>query len=151
LKEINADLWSLGANGICITTNLTVTQFGNNVMGGGCAREAADRYPSLPREYASYIKLGKTGVLVFRPELKGPSIIMFPVKYQVWEPASLELIEKSCQELQAKIDTWPSDFTIALPRPGCGLGGLDWETQVKPICEKYLDDRVTVVGYVGEK
>ena len=27
---------------------------------------------------------------------------------------------------------------IAMPKLGCGNGGLDWETQVKPLVEKYL-------------
>ena len=25
-----------------------------------------------------------------------------------------------------------------MPKLGCGNGGLDWETQVKPLVEKYL-------------
>ena len=29
--------------------------------------------------------------------------------------------------------------TIAWPKLGCTNGGLDWETQVKPLMIKYLD------------
>ena len=32
-----------------------------------------------------------------------------------------------------------SEFDIVLPRPGCGAGELDWETQVKPLCAEYGD------------
>lgn len=28
---------------------------------------------------------------------------------------------------------------------GCGNGGLDWETQVRPELEPYLDDQFTLV------
>ena len=33
---------------------------------------------------------------------------------------------------------------VALPRPGCANGGLNWE-DVKPHLERILDDRVTIV------
>jgi len=32
-----------------------------------------------------------------------------------------------------------------LPRPGCSNGGLDWETEVKPVISKILSDRVWVI------
>lgn len=31
------------------------------------------------------------------------------------------------------------DFAKALPRPGCGVGNLDWEIDVKPIILQYLN------------
>lgn len=35
---------------------------------------------------------------------------------------------------------------ILLTRVGCGLGGLDWHTQVKPIIGSILDDRFWVIN-----
>ena len=41
------------------------------------------------------------------------------------------------------------DIRIGFPLMGCGLAGLDWEGQVKPIFEKYFsnNDLVTIVYY----
>jgi hypothetical protein len=35
---------------------------------------------------------------------------------------------------------------VVMPRVGCGLGQLDWDNQVKPLLEMYLDDRFWVVS-----
>ena len=53
--------------------------------------------------------------------------------------ASLEAIEKALNILADDINYHRSGYkawNVGLPRIGCGLGGLDWETQVKPIFEK---------------
>lgn len=34
-----------------------------------------------------------------------------------------------------------------LTRPGCALGGLDWESQVRPLLEPILDDRFIIADY----
>lgn len=57
--------------------------------------------------------------------------------------ASLGHIEQSCQELMYLADDLGYK-KILLPRPGCGAGELTYE-EVKPILEKYLDDRVYVI------
>jgi len=158
VKEITGDIWDFHAQGhwIVITTNRTVKSNGEAVMGKGIALQAKQRYPVLARE------LGKTIVI------KGnvPSvfwrlgIISFPVKYNWRERASLDLIESSCSRLlevvrgidifKAKTypyNQWPEE--IYMVRPGCGAGGLDWK-DVKPILEKYLDDRFVVVEKKGD-
>lgn len=62
------------------------------------------------------------------------------------EKADLELIERSCKQLKAMFGfaSGRSREEVYLVRPGCGNGGLDWG-DVKPILEKYLDDRFIVV------
>lgn len=54
-------------------------------------------------------------------------------------------IEQSCQELMYLIDELSYE-KVLLPRPGCGAGELSYDG-VKPILEKYLDDRVYVITF----
>lgn len=142
MKELAADLWSLDAL-VCITTNGTVKRNGENIMGGGCAREAADRYPWMPLAYGQM--LDEFGVHTMP---LGP-LIMFPTKWTIDQPADIELVIQSAEELIVLADLYGWE-SVALPQPGCGLGGLDWY-DVKWELWPILDDRITVVSYPGGK
>lgn len=137
------DLWEVEADVRCITTNGTVTHMGENVMGGGCAYEAAQRYPGLPRTYGHLIE--SLGNHVFLMPTRVP-LLMFPTKEEIWLGASEELILKSAAELKALtlIYEWKR---VALPRPGCGLGGLDW-ADVGPLIGQVLtEDTYIILSY----
>jgi len=73
-------------------------------------------------------------------------LLFFPTKHNWWEKSDLVLIEESTRQLRDFFDNVISEYPVPiyLPRPGCSNGGLDWE-DVKPILEKYLDDRFVVV------
>lgn len=53
-------------------------------------------------------------------------------------PASLSAIEDSLRSLVKTCNIRHQD--LYTPQIGCGLGGLDWETQVKPIYEKLSEE-----------
>jgi hypothetical protein len=57
--------------------------------------------------------------------------------------ADLEIIDRSLGQLNFLRDIYEIE-EVYLPRPGCGAGGLDWETQVRPLCEKFGDWLVIV-------
>lgn len=142
MNVVYADLWSVEADVRCVTTNGTVRlKDHSNIMGGGCAREAAERYPWLPTHYGRMIE--EHGHHVF---LIG-KLVMFPTKWTLREQADLGLIERSCDELESLADVygWKE---IALPAPGCGLGGLLWK-DVTPILASH--PRFTIVRYPGEE
>jgi hypothetical protein len=143
------DLWEIKADVRCITTNGTVTAQGANIMGGGCAKGAADRYPSLPYIYGDLIRQhGHHVFLIPVSVLPGPktdSLVMFPTKETIQENAFLGTIFRSAIELRDLADIYKWD-KIALPRPGAGLGGLKWE-DVKPVLEKVLDDRFIILDF----
>lgn len=122
-------------------------------MGAGIAGEASRRDPNLPWIYGQLIKsFGHHVYLINSDSQKyGPkNLLMFPTKNEVWEDSSAKRVIQSCQETikLADIYGWK---TIALPRPGCGLGGLDWHTDLEPTLWQLLDDRFLIVSFPGEK
>ena len=132
----------VGAYPICITTNGFIKSNGENVMGRGCALELKQRWPAFPRLLGDSLKTAGNMPVIFDSP-GGKKIITFPVKHNWWEKADLELIVESAEYLQVMLDVYMLD-RVYLPRPGCGNGWLDWETQVKPAIENILDDRVVV-------
>jgi len=164
MREISADAWEVDCDVLCITTNCTIRN-DQNVMGGGIAREVAVRDPDIPGEYADLIKAFGHHVylmkMVYEQEWEDPFaekfILMFPTKNEVSENSSLARVFLSVIETKALADIYGWK-TIALPRPGCGLGGLDWHGKVRPFFERlapdnagYLDNRFLIVSYPGEK
>ncbi len=144
MKEIVGDIWDFHEQGkwIVITTNGTIKANGELVMGKGIALQARQRYPDIPKTLGSYIKEYGT-----RVALDGQhGLIFFPTKYDWRKASDLKLIEVSACELTEQLELVKGYPTpIYMPRPGCGNGGLNWE-DVKPVLEKYLDDRFVVVS-----
>lgn len=138
MQELCCDVWDIidPNSMLCILTNNTVLSNGKNIMGGGIAKEALVRNPDLNLKCAQCIKDNK---YILGNDLKTGAILMrFPTKNNVWEDSELELIADSLYHLK-KYAIQNPNLKIYLPRPGCGLGGLDWE-DVKELCESYLRD-----------
>jgi len=149
MKELVGDIWDYHRKGhwIVITTNGTLNTKGEAVMGKGIALQAKQKFPGLPSELGKQIKgcglpYGEytqgNNLKVFHQY----KVITFPVKHNWWEKADLLLIEESSRQLQTACHG--NQDVKYLVRPGCGNGQLDWK-DVKPILEKYLDDRFVVV------
>lgn len=151
MKEIQGNVWDLlNENSVvCILTNNTVLGPGNNVMGAGIAKEALIRNPGLDMVCGKCIK-DKNFILGADKE-SGALMMRFPTKDQVYNKSELEVITDSLVHLTAMARLY-SDKTFYLPRPGCGCGGLDWEEDVKPLCEIYLRNlnNVIIVSFKGE-
>jgi len=145
VKEVKGNIWNYYNKGcwIVITTNGTVKNNGEAVMGRGVALQAKNRFPELPKILGDLLK--KYGNQVYY--ITTIHIFTFPVKHNWYEKADLDLIEKSCRELGRS--NCPGIEPYYMVRPGCGNGGLDWKN-VKPILEKYLDDRFTIVE-IGDR
>jgi len=155
MKEITGDIWDYHKKGhwIVITTNGNVKASGEAVMGKGIALQAKQKFPSLPQDLGKAI-IFKGNKLWSWPEFR---LITFPTKHNWRDKSDLLLIEKSTQELvswlnsardffanQLKLEMEECKTKLYIVRPGCNSGGLDWKN-VKPILEKYLDDRFVVV------
>jgi hypothetical protein len=72
-----------------------------------------------------------------------------PVKSQYYLKADKVLIENSMKQL-VNLANLPENKkkwkSIVIPRPGCGNGGLNWESEVKPILAGLLDERFIIVS-----
>ena len=116
------------------------------IMGGGLALEFKNRYPVM---HDDYLKICKRG---FRPGM----IHTFPVGPYQWvfnvptkdnlSPSTEKIIKTSLAGLMvslAALRPFLAKSKIAMPALGCGLGGMDWETEVKDLLVNFtLDPRL---------
>lgn len=157
MQERFEDIWKArDIDVVCVLTNGTVLPDGRNIMGGGIAAQAA-----AATSYDLALDYGQS-IAQYGHTLRGAEhwwahnkqLLMFPTKYTIYDQASLGLIEKSFTELKAFSHIYPTK-RIGLPRPGAGLGGLDWDTEVKPLLDILwdweLEDRIFVFGYAKQQ
>ena len=135
------DIFKETADAVCVTTNGIVKRDGSAVMGAGIARLADAKYKLASKLGAMLKKSGNHCSDMGLYDNK--HIVTFPTKKHWKDMSSLTLIKQSCHELVAMADknNWNN---VLLPAIGCGLGQLDFETQVKPVIETILDDRFTI-------
>ena len=176
MKEITGNLWRQPqADLICITTNGYATRAGKAVMGRGCAKQAANKYPEIPKFLGSKHGRHLLRVTLIPKEMTGEhTIASFLVKPRTFAPnddrsnvvghlrhrkdliygnfapgwasvASPRIIERSAHQLVSLVERHGFQ-RIVLPRPGCGAGELQWE-EVKKILSPILDDRFSVITY----
>ena len=115
------------------------------VMGKGIALLAKKKFPWLPIRLGHDLCCSGSRVCYM-----GEGIIAFPVKNNWFDKkADRSLIRNSCKQLRDLIkSSFISIMTVYLPKPGCGVGGLNWETEVKPIIEEELGelDNLIIIG-----
>lgn len=136
------DLWEHPAPVKVITTNGAVRKDGHGVMGRGTALQATQRCPGVGLALGRHLRGhgNHVGVLGAWPE---GWLVAYPVKHHWGQPADLELILRSADELIALTDRhhWK---VVAMPQPGCGNGQQDW-VLVGDLLRPKLDDRFVVV------
>lgn len=133
---------------VCITTNGQIKKDGTAVMGRGIAKEAKERFTGLARYLGMSISLFgnhsfNLGFCRDNHTWHRIQLYSIPTKHHWKDKSDLTLIRESLTELVAHCN-FDGITTCYLPCPGCSNGGLDWETQVKPICEELLDDRFII-------
>lgn len=154
MRKDTGNIWTVSrhlerlCDAVVIPTNGIINRHGEAVMGRGLARQAAQRWPGLPRVLAAALLAGGNHVYdVYRP--RGlPTLITFPVKRHWHLAAEPALIEQSCVELIQLVDRL-GFHDVALPRVGCGNGQLKW-VDIRPILERYLDSRFILVSLPSE-
>ena len=115
----------------------------NGVMGKGIALQFKKKYPELFNEYRLACKRkqinngGDIWIWDFIDLYKPRKVLCFATKEDWWHHSKLEWIERGLEAFSKTYKMF-GITSIAFPKLGCNNGGLDWETQVKPLMFKYL-------------
>jgi len=151
------NIWEFGRYSSCvaITTNGCVTKEGKCVMGRGIALQAREMFPGIDRILGQKIKrFGNIPIAIGQFNFRGNKehcrpnkyrIFSFPTKHNWREKSDIKLIEQSARILGALFTRVWGHETMYLVRPGCNNGGLDWETEVKPVIDPLLDSHFIIV------
>lgn len=127
------------------------------VMGKGLALQFKKKYPTYYQHYHASCMAGgfKPGMILAYWEWSDPNpnypedrarlLISFPTKFHWAQPSQLSYIEDGLSHLVAKLTACELS-TVAIPRLGCGLGGLNWE-DVKPLIVKAFENTSITVEY----
>ena len=108
------------------------------VMGAGLAKEFAFRYPGMLKDYQKFCKEKKLQAGKLHVWRNGfTTIINLPTKIQWSRPSSYQLVQSGMKEL-VKVLSKEQHRVVAIPRLGCGLGGLQWGT-VKEIILREIE------------
>ncbi len=110
------------------------------VMGKGIALTFKKVYPDMYKNYRYYcenkqLEIGK----LYLYKTPGKWILNFPTKINWRNPSKIEYIEQGLKKFVVSYKE-KGIKSIAFPKLGCGNGGLDFETQVKPLMDKYLSN-----------
>jgi len=130
ITELHADLFELSVDALAHGCN------SQGVMGDGIAAVFKAKYPNMFLEYEAYCKaeLFKPGEVHYynsRTSRK-PSVINLCTQLTKSSGARPEFIRKSFEAVLKNYKDWKVR-SIAMPEIGCGLGGLNWNRDVKDI------------------
>ena len=154
MLEKNIDIFSkevlTNVNAICFTSNGIVKKNECLVMGAGVAKVFKDAFYGIDKKSGKLVKEhGNVCQIVLEEFINIENIsypicvISFPTKNHFKDKSDIDLIIRSARRLMEIVEEkkWK---LIALPRPGIGLGSLDWSI-VRGELEKVFDNRVVVV------
>jgi O-acetyl-ADP-ribose deacetylase (regulator of RNase III) len=110
------------------------------VMGKGLALQFKRAFPNNYDQYRRARGSGElqTGMVFAAPVADGRWIVNFPTKRHWRHPSKLSYIEDGLDALVAFIARERAE-SVAIPRLGCGNGGLPWD-QVRLLIETKLTD-----------
>lgn len=136
---------------ICVTTNGYVKRNGKAVMGPGIAKYVNENW-HIDKRLGDLIKIyGNVpmdlGFINYKT--KNLRLISFPTKNDYKDQSDINLIRRSSNLLLNLCSCLDID-NCYIPCPGCGCGGLDYQTQVKSVLNDLLDDRFIIIIKDGD-
>jgi|GEM_PF-1117270 len=132
MQYLSGDLFASPAQTLVNTVNTV------GVMGKGIAAQFKTQFPQMFERYREHCDAGLLAVgklSLYRTENKW--VLNFPTKKHWRSKSKLEWIEAGLDKL-VKTYTDQGIMSLAMPQLGCGNGGLDWESEVRPLMAKYL-------------
>lgn len=110
------------------------------VMGKGLALEFKNKYPQMFFYYqeACQKRTLTPGRLMLVDETD-KKILLFPTKVHWRYPSKIDYIKRGIEDFVKNYQNLKIK-SVAFPRLGCGLGGLNWNNEVKPLLLKYLSN-----------
>ena len=141
LTYLSSSIWASPAQTLVNTVNVV------GAMGKGIALEFKRGYPEMYRRYRELCeaKEFKVGML-WLYKARDRYILNFPTKNHWRHPSKSEYIEAGLKKFIGCYEQM-GIMSISFPQLGTGHGGLDWETQVRPVMEKYLK-ALTIPVYI---
>lgn len=132
ITYLNSNLFYSPAQVLVNTVNT------EGVMGKGIAKEFKKLFPAMFKQYQDYCEQKKLSIgTLYLYKTPNKWVLNFPTKKSWRNPSKLEYLELGLQKFVENY-TNKGIHSIAFPPLGCGNGELDWETDVKPLMEKYL-------------
>ena len=109
------------------------------VMGKGIAKEFKKIYPKMFEQYRELCENQKFSIgQLWLYKTSNKWILNFPTKKHWRFPSKTEYIEEGLKKFKTVYSKW-NIHSIAFPPLGCGNGELNFEKQVRPLLEKYLN------------
>lgn len=110
-------------------------------MAEGLSAQVARAYPDVEQEYKAALTQGNLDigkVWAVQPQSAPYIIVLFPTSREASRKSKLEYIRAGLESLAEVIQghEWKS---VAMPKLGTGVGGLEWDDVKKEIVDIYLD------------
>ena len=109
------------------------------VMGKGIAYDFKRIYPEMFEQYQYYCESGMLDIgKLWLYKTPHKWILNFPTKKHWRNKSKVEYLEAGLKDF---VDIHDSEGieSVSFPMLGCGNGGLNWDSQVRPLMEKYLE------------
>jgi O-acetyl-ADP-ribose deacetylase (regulator of RNase III) len=142
-------------DGICIPSNGEIRSDGQAVMGKGFALAMREKWRDIGKRLGgelsrrgnvpSFLGCVNAGGYYSDFNAADTAIFSFPTKKHWRDKSDLKLITESAKKMVILAEEYELE-NIALPRPGCGAGGLLW-ADVEPVLAQILDDRFCATDY----
>jgi len=144
ITERTGDIFSSQAQYITIPVNTA------GIAGAGLAKQFALKFPVYLEQYHDLCFAGMTIGKVYILEQYYPkSVILFPTKRHWRNSSYIYDILRGLVDLDDKIKRGEIHGSVAIPRLGCGLGGLDWEGKIYPLVQEvFSQEKYTIEVYI---